>query len=55
MNHMNNPSITPSEQQAIGTASWHLDKNVLTHMLECASERVSYAKPHDYEFQGPIP
>jgi hypothetical protein len=48
----NNPDITPHEQKAMGWASYHLDKCVkdaLT-LLECASERVGYATPHDASF-----
>ena len=42
-----------SESKAMGMASWHLDKNArdaLT-LLECASERVSYATPSDYDLE----
>jgi hypothetical protein len=47
-------SIPPREQKAMAEASWFLDKNVrdaLT-LLECASERVGYAAPGDYEFRN---
>ena len=53
INHLSNPGITPNIQKAIGRASWHLERNVrdaLT-LLECASERVSYATPEDYDFE----
>jgi len=53
MNPANNPNITANEQRAIATALWHLDKSGrdALALLDCASERVSYATPDHWCFE----
>ena len=46
-------SVSPERKQAMRKATLSLDKGVRDAMtlLECASERVGYAAPSDFEFE----